>query len=82
MNRTIKSALLAMLLGVVLFVVAMFWGVYFAFPHPDASSEEAAKIQLHSTLSGWLMVLAAGTFLVSCITLVVRLIARKRRSRA
>lgn len=81
MNRRSKSALLALLPSVVIFVAAVLWGVYFAYPEPDAAPEKAAQIRLHSTLSGWLMLLAAGTFLVSCITLAVGLLAKAKEQR-
>ncbi len=75
---TIKYALWALLLSVMVWVAALFWGAYFGFPEPDASPEKAAQMRWHSTLSGWLMLLAAGTFLLSCVIVVFAYLTRKR----
>jgi hypothetical protein len=55
MSRSIKSAAMAMLTAVVVFVAAVVWGAVFAFPQPDASPEKAAQLQQHAQATGWVM---------------------------
>jgi len=80
LNKQMKLALLIMLGSLVAFTAAMAWGVMFGFPEPDASPEEAARLQFHASLSGWFMLLTFIVFAASCMDLVRRWFqARKDR---
>jgi hypothetical protein len=59
-----------MLLSSLLFIVAVGWGIAFAFPEPDASPEKAARILQHTLASGWLMLAACVLFMAALARLL------------
>ena len=45
------------LAGIVLFLGGVFWGAWFAFPYPDASPDEAARMRVHERVATSAMLL-------------------------
>jgi hypothetical protein len=65
-------------LALALFIAAAVWGALFAFPEPDASAEQAARMQVHASISGWAMI--ASLFIG--LAAVARLLRHWVRNRA
>jgi FtsH-binding integral membrane protein len=55
-HSMVRSTAFALGLALALFIAAATWGAMFAFPEPDASAEDAARMKVHASIAGWAMV--------------------------
>lgn len=68
------------LAGIALFMAGVFWGAWFAFPYPDASPDEVARMRVHERVATSAMLLGLLCTLVGGIA-TVRSLLRDRLQR-
>ena len=78
MFRKTRSLLLALVCSVLLLLLGVIWGVWFAFPFPDATQQQIAAIQRHSRISDVLMLSGLIGILISSARLLKRLLAMNK----
>lgn len=68
-----------MVCGLALFVAGALWGVWFAFPEPDAGAERLARMRVHDAAASSAMLSGLACLLVGAIAAALSRWRRRRR---
>lgn len=71
-----------MVWGLALFVAGVLWGGWFAFPEPDASAEELARMRVHDAVASGAMLLGMVCAFAGGVAAVLSIWRRRRQGRS